>query len=145
MTKKKLMDHGTTRRYEDGVTQMITTLHLEVVITSNTAALHPLLVRTADLEDVDMIMICVDAVVETALHLEVVTTDCSDTNVKTIVIVLMRWVVVVTHGLDEERTRMRVTRPAPVVTTIRHQASQVKMIFALDHNHASQNAGDGTW
>ena len=66
--------------------QMImTTLHIEVMIRSTTSALtaapHLLvLVKTENLEDVDIVMMGINAVVDAALHLEAVTTDCRDIN-----------------------------------------------------------------
>ena len=104
-TGTRRINHELTQRYKEGVTQMTTTLHLEVVIVCNTAALHLLQVVPEHLKVIDIDMIGVSAIVNTALHLEVVTTDCSDIKVKMIVIIVLQWVVDVRHGLEEDKMR----------------------------------------
>ena len=65
---------------------MIMALHLEVVVKSNTSVLtaapRSLLVKARNQEDdTDIDTMSVNAVVDAALHLEVVTADCRDINV----------------------------------------------------------------
>lgn len=109
--------------------QMTMTLHLEVVIMCNTAALKLPQVIPRHLEDIDIKMIGVNTIVDTALHLEVVTTDCSDINVKMIGVIGVMQLVVEEHGLEEDNMRREMI-VTPVVTI--HHPHQVKMIVALD-------------
>jgi hypothetical protein len=144
-TGRRRIHHEPTQCYKEVVMQMTMTLHLEVVIMCNTAALKLLQVIPRHLEDIDIVMIGVNTIVDTALHLEVVTTDCSDINVKMIVVVVvMRWVVE-EHGLEEDNMRREMI-VTPVVTI--HHPHQVKMIVALDQevesNYAVGITGDGT-
>jgi hypothetical protein len=61
-----------TQRGRDGVVQMMTTLHLEVMVTSNTPTLL-LLQGIAEIQDkIEMKLVGIKAIVETTLHLEVV-------------------------------------------------------------------------
>ena len=91
-------------------------------------------------------MIGINTIVNTAVHLEVVlTTDCSNINMKMIVVVVMMQWVVEEHGLKEDNMRREMI-VTPVVTI--HHPHQVKMIVALDQevesNYAVGITGDGT-
>jgi hypothetical protein len=59
----------------------------------------------------------------------VVTTDCSDINVKMIGVIGVMQLVVEEHGLEEDNMRREMI-VTPVVTI--HHPHQVKMIVALD-------------
>lgn len=91
-------------------------------------------------------MIGVNAIVDTALHLEVVTIDGCDINVIMIVIVVMQWVMEA-HSLEEDNMSRREMIVTPVATI--HHADQVKMIVALDQEvesiHAVGINEEGTW
>lgn len=74
--------------------QMTVTLHLQVVIISNTATLHILVqVAPEHLKDIAIAiaiaMIGVNTIVNSALHLEVVTTDGRDINKKLIALIIV--------------------------------------------------------
>ena len=118
---------------------MIMALNVEVVVRSNTSALtaapHLLLVKAENQEDVtDIGTMSVNAVVDAALHLEVVTADCRDINVIMRRFAVMGCAVEITGGLDKDNMKsckttartVRVTVAVTVNTAHQHQANQVK-------------------